>query len=92
MAMMSLESWDLDALGVPLAVMLVAQVLVTGLFAGLVTFRAMGGDYAAAVMAGEHYRLGLGAAPTVTAAVAGVASFNDVTNGIIITTYLNLVR
>ena len=89
MAMMSLGAWDLDGLGVPLAVMLATQVLVTGLFAGLVTFRAMGGDYDAAVMAGGHVRLGLGAAP---AAVTGVAFFNDVTNGIIITIYLNLVR
>jgi ESS family glutamate:Na+ symporter len=92
MAMLSLESWDLDALGVPLAAMFVSQVLVTGLFTGLVTFRAMGGDSAAAVLAGGHFRLGLGAAPAVPAAVAGVAFFNDVTNGIIITTYLNLVR
>lgn len=92
MAMMSLEAWDLDTLGVPLAVMLATQVLVTGLFAALVTFRAMGGDHHAAVVAGGHFRLGLGAAPAVPAAVAGVACFNDVTNGIIITTYLNLVR
>jgi ESS family glutamate:Na+ symporter len=92
MAMMSLGSWDLDALGVPLVVMLSTQVLVTWLFASLVTFRALGGDYNAAVMAGGHFRLGLGAAPALPAAVAGVAIFNDVTNGIIITTYLNLVR
>jgi ESS family glutamate:Na+ symporter len=110
MAMMSLESWDLDALAVPLAVMLATQVLVTGLFAGLVTFRAMGGDYDAAVMAGGQCGLGLGAAPAATAAMAGIVArsgpasravlavstigvlFNDVTNVIIITTYLNLVR
>ena len=92
MAMMSLGSWDSDALGVPLAVMLTTQVLVTGLFAGVVTFRALGGDYDAAIMAGGHFRLGLGAAPAVPAALAGAACFIDVTNGIIITTYLNLVR
>jgi ESS family glutamate:Na+ symporter len=92
MAMMSLGSWDLDALGVPLAVMLATQVLVTGLFASLVTFRALGGDSDAAILAGGHFRLGLGAAPALPAAVAGVAIFYDVTNGIIITTYLILVR
>jgi ESS family glutamate:Na+ symporter len=110
MAMMSIGSWDLDALGIPLAVMLATQVLVTGLFAGLVTFRVMGGDYDAAVLAGGQCSLGLGAAPAATAAVAGIVArsgpasravlavstigvlFNDVTNGIIITTYLNLVR
>jgi ESS family glutamate:Na+ symporter len=110
MAIMSIGSWDLDALGVFLAVMLAIQVLVTGLFAGLVTFRAMGGDYDAAVMAGGQCGLGLGAAPAATAAMAEIVArsgpatravlvvstigvlFNDVTNVIIITTYLNLVR
>jgi ESS family glutamate:Na+ symporter len=110
MAMMALGSWDVPALGIPLAVMFATQVLVTGLFAGLVSFRAMGADYDAAVMAAGHCGLGLGAAPAATAAMARVVArsgpanraglvvpavgvyFNDVTNGIIITTYLNLVR
>jgi ESS family glutamate:Na+ symporter len=110
MAMMALGSWDVPAFGIPLAVMFATQVLVTGLFAGLVTFRAMGADYDAAVMAAGHCGLGLGAAPAATAAMARVVArsgpanraclvvpavgvyFNDVTNGIIITTYLNLVR
>jgi len=110
MAMMSLQPWDLPGLELPLVGMLAAQVVVTGLFACLVTFRMLGRDYAAAVMAGGHCGLGLGAMPVATASMAAIVErlgpapraflvvpvvgvyFNDVTNGIIIITYLNLVR
>jgi ESS family glutamate:Na+ symporter len=110
MAVMLFEPGDLRGLELFLAVILVAQVMVTALFACLITFRTMGRDYDAAVMAAGQSGLGLGAMPAATAAMAATvrrfgaapraflivsaagACFIDVTNGIIITTYLNLVR
>jgi ESS family glutamate:Na+ symporter len=109
MAVMSLEPGNLRGLELPLAVILMAQVTVSAAFACLITFRAMGRDYDAAVMAAGQSGLGLGAVPAATAAMAAtvrrfgaapraflvvpaVGVFIDVANGIIITTYLNLVR
>jgi ESS family glutamate:Na+ symporter len=49
-ALMSLKLWELAHLALPLAVILVAQVLVVLLFALTASFRLMGRDYDSAVM------------------------------------------
>jgi ESS family glutamate:Na+ symporter len=50
-ALMSLKLWELAGLALPLFVILVAQVILVLLFALTVSFRVMGKDYEAAVMA-----------------------------------------
>jgi ESS family glutamate:Na+ symporter len=67
MALMSLQLWALVSLAGPLVVMLAAQTLGMALFATFVTFRVMGGQYDAAVMAGGHCGFGMGATPTAVA-------------------------
>lgn len=67
MALMSLKLWELFDLAGPMLVILIAQVTMMGLFAYFVTFRFMGRDYDAAVMAGGHSGFGLGATPNAVA-------------------------
>ena len=67
MALMSLKLWELLDLALPMLVILAAQVTMMGVFATWVTFRLMGRDYDAAVMAGGHCGFGLGATPNAVA-------------------------
>jgi len=67
MALMSLKLWELLDLAVPMLVILTAQVTMTAAFAYFVTYRFMGRDYDAAVMAGGHCGFGLGATPNAVA-------------------------
>jgi len=67
MALMSLKLWELLDLALPMLVILAAQVTMMGTFATWVTFRLMGRDYDAAVMAGGHCGFGLGATPNAVA-------------------------
>jgi glutamate:Na+ symporter, ESS family len=67
MALMSLRLWELLDLAIPLLVVLVAQVAMMAAFAYFVTYRVMGRDYDAAVMAGGHCGFGLGATPNAVA-------------------------
>jgi glutamate:Na+ symporter, ESS family len=67
MALMSLRLWELLDLALPMFVILLAQVMMMGAFAYFVTFRVMGSDYDAAVMAGGHCGFGLGATPNAVA-------------------------
>jgi ESS family glutamate:Na+ symporter len=59
-ALMGLELWKIAGLALPMLVILCAQVLVTVLYALLVTFLLMGRDYEAAVTASGHIGFGLG--------------------------------
>ncbi|MCC6857600.1 MAG: hypothetical protein IT158_03510 [Bryobacterales bacterium] len=52
MALLTLRLWELVHLALPMVVMLLLQVGLVWLLCGLVTFRSMGRDYEAAVMAG----------------------------------------
>jgi ESS family glutamate:Na+ symporter len=52
MALMTLRLWQLAGLALPLAVILVAQVLMIAAIAMVVIYRVVGRDYEAAVMAG----------------------------------------
>jgi ESS family glutamate:Na+ symporter len=67
MALMSLRLWELLDLAIPMLVILIAQVALMAAFAYFVTFRVMGRDYDAAVMAGGHCGFGLGATPNAVA-------------------------
>jgi ESS family glutamate:Na+ symporter len=67
MALMSLKLWELLGLAGPMLVILLGQVTMMGLFAYFITFRFMGRDYDAAVMAGGHCGFGLGATPNAVA-------------------------
>ncbi len=67
MALMSLRLWELLDLAVPMLIILTAQVAMMAAFAYFVTFRVMGRDYDAAVMAGGHCGFGLGATPNAVA-------------------------
>ncbi len=67
MALMSLQLWELLGLAGPLLVLLGVQVVGIVLFASFITFRFMGREYDAAVMAGGHCGFGLGATPTAVA-------------------------
>ncbi|MFK3818378.1 sodium/glutamate symporter [Pseudomonas sp. NPDC089407] len=71
-ALMSLKLWDLAALALPFFVLLGAQTLVMALFAIFVTFRVMGRNYDAAVLAAGHCGFGLGATPTAIANMQAV--------------------
>ena len=59
-ALMSLELWKIAGLALPMLVILCAQVLVTVVYALLVTFMLSGRDYEAAVTASGHIGFGLG--------------------------------
>lgn len=69
---MSLKLWDLAALALPFLILLGAQTLVMALFAIFVTFRVMGRNYDAAVLAAGHCGFGLGATPTAIANMQAV--------------------
>jgi ESS family glutamate:Na+ symporter len=67
MALMSLKLWELLDLALPMLAILSVQVAMMAAFALFVTFRVMGRDYDAAVMAGGHCGFGLGATPNAVA-------------------------
>ena len=71
-ALMSLKLWDLAALALPIVILLAAQALLMALFAIFVTFRVMGRNYDAAVLAAGHCGFGLGATPTAIANMQAV--------------------
>ncbi|MBF8781721.1 sodium/glutamate symporter [Pseudomonas fulva] len=71
-ALMSLKLWDLAALALPFFILLAVQTLVMALFAMFVTFRVMGSNYDAAVLAAGHCGFGLGATPTAIANMQAV--------------------
>ncbi|WP_066800423.1 sodium/glutamate symporter [Moraxella oblonga] len=74
MALMSLKLWQLADLAGPLVIILGVQTVFMIAFAYFVTFRVMGKDYDAAVLAAGHCGFGLGATPT---AVANMQSITD---------------
>ncbi len=66
-ALMSLRLGDLASLALPLLAILVVQAMAMAGYAILVTFRVMGRNYDAAVLAAGHCGFGLGATPTAIA-------------------------
>lgn len=67
MALMSLKVWELANLAGPMVIIILVQTIMLMVFAYFVTFRLMGKDYNAAIIAGGHCGFGLGATPTAVA-------------------------
>jgi ESS family glutamate:Na+ symporter len=74
LALMSLKLWQLADLAGPMALILIVQTIMMAFFAYFVTFRFMGGDYTAAVIAGGHCGFGLGATPNAIANMDAITS------------------
>ena len=72
MAMISLKLWELQTLALPLLVILLAQVLLMGVFAYWVAFPLLGRDYDAAVLCAGMCGFGLGATPNAMANMSAV--------------------
>ena len=66
-ALMSLRLGDLATLALPLLAILIVQAVAMAAYAIFVTFRVMGRNYDAAVLAAGHCGFGLGATPTAIA-------------------------
>ncbi|MDW1813513.1 sodium/glutamate symporter, partial [Vibrio sp. Vb2362] len=60
----SLKLWNIFDLAIPFLVILAVQSVVLAIFTYYVTFKVMGSNYDAAVIAGGHCGFGLGATPT----------------------------
>lgn len=74
MALLSLKLWELVDLAIPLLAILAVQTIVLAVFASVVTFRAMGKDYDAAVVSAGHCGFGMGATPTAVANMQAITS------------------
>lgn len=67
LALMDLKLWQLAGLALPALVILVAQIVLTILFAAVITFFTFGKNYEAAVTASGHIGFGLGITPNAVA-------------------------
>ena len=76
MALMSMKLWELAAVAGPLLAILLVQTVIMFAFAYFVTFRIMGRDYDAAVIAAGHCGFGLGATPNAMANMQAFARAN----------------
>ncbi len=76
MALMSMKLWELAEVAGPLLVILVAQTALMFGFAYFVTFRVMGRDYDAAVIAAGHCGFGMGATPNAMANMQAFTAVN----------------
>ncbi|MEZ9199449.1 sodium/glutamate symporter [Shewanella sp. 10N.286.54.B9] len=76
MALMSLKLWEIFDLAIPLLIILLVQTIVLAFFAYFVTFRLMGSNYDAAVIAGGHCGFGMGATPTAVMNMGALVSRN----------------
>ncbi len=74
MALMNLKLWEIFDLAVPLLIILLVQTAVLAVFAYWITFKLMGANYDAAVMAGGHCGFGLGATPTAVMNMGALVS------------------
>ena len=72
MAMISLKLWELQSLALPLIVILISQVIMTGLFVRFVAFPLLGRNYDAAVLCAGFCGFGLGATPNAMANMSAV--------------------
>ena len=73
-ALLSLRLWELTDLAAPLMVILAAQTIVMALYATFITFRIMGKNYDAAVLAAGHCGFGMGATPTAVANMQAITN------------------
>ena len=71
-ALLNLKLWQLLDLALPMLIILAVQTVVMAVYAYYATYRFMGGDYDAAVLAAGHCGFGLGATPTAVANMQSV--------------------
>lgn len=71
-ALMSIKLWELSGLAGSMLIILIAQTISMVLYAYFVTFRVMGKDYDAAILAAGHCGFGMGATPTAVANMQSV--------------------
>ncbi|MEW6998973.1 sodium/glutamate symporter [Colwelliaceae bacterium BS250] len=76
MALMSLKLWEIFDLAIPLLIILLVQTVTLAFFAYFITFRLMGSNYDAAVIAGGHCGFGMGATPTAVMNMGALVSRN----------------
>ena len=76
MALMSMKLWELAQVAGPLLVILLAQTALMFAYAYWVTFRVMGSDYDAAVIAAGHCGFGMGATPNAMANMQAFTAAN----------------
>lgn len=74
MSLMSLRLWELTNLAGPMMLIMLAQTLALAAFCYFVTFRVMGSNYDAAIIAGGHCGFGMGATPTAVANMEALTS------------------
>ena len=74
MALMSLRLWELVSLALPILLILSMQALLVVVLAVTLTFRVLGGDYDAAVIAAGQCGFQLGATPTAIANMQAITS------------------
>jgi len=74
MALMNLKLWNIFDLALPLLVILAVQAIVLAIFSYFVTFKLMGSNYDAAIIAGGHCGFGLGATPTAVMNMGSLVS------------------
>lgn len=72
MALMSLRLGELASIALPVLLILAVQTIIMALYAIRVTFRVMGSNYDAAVLAAGHCGFALGATPTAIANMQAV--------------------
>ncbi|WP_394241385.1 sodium/glutamate symporter [Vibrio astriarenae] len=75
MALLEVKLWQLFDMAAPLMVILTLQTLFTLLFVTCVTYKVLGQNYDAAVMASGHAGFGLGATPTAMLNMNSMTSF-----------------
>lgn len=76
MALMSMNLWELASLAIPLVTILLVQTAIMAAFAYFITFRMMGKDYDAAVIATGQCGFGMGATPNAMANMETFTSAN----------------
>ena len=76
MALMSMKLWELAQVAGPLLIILLVQTVVMFSYAYFVTFRVMGSDYDAAVIAAGHCGFGMGATPNAMANMQAFTAAN----------------
>lgn len=76
MALMSMKLWELAEVAGPLLLILLVQTALMFAFGYFVTFRVMGRDYDAAVIAAGHCGFGMGATPNAMANMQAFTAVN----------------
>lgn len=74
MALMSLKLWEMASLALPMMAILIVQTIAMALYAIFVTYRVIGKNYDAAVLAAGHCGFGLGATPTAIANMQAITN------------------